>query len=65
MLLCFVSYSQNWQLVWSDEFNGSGSPGSNWSREIWNPDPDDIEKGVYLVSVYDGKKEQVRRTIIR
>ena len=37
--LCVLPHAnaQNWQLIWSDEFNYSGYPNGNWSPEIWNP----------------------------
>jgi hypothetical protein len=38
-LLCFAAFipvkAQNWNLVWSDEFNISGTPDtSNWGNEV-------------------------------
>lgn len=35
--LSLCARAQNWQLVWSDEFNYSGFPNGNWSPELWNP----------------------------
>lgn len=29
-----ISYSQQWQLVWADEFNGTAINDSNWTHEI-------------------------------
>ncbi len=34
MLLSFPLYAQQWQLVWSDEFNGTGLDQSKWSYQI-------------------------------
>lgn len=36
-LLSLWVQAQNWQLVWADEFNYSGAPGSKWNHVIWNP----------------------------
>lgn len=33
-LLSQVSFSQSWNLVWSDEFNGTAINDTNWSHEI-------------------------------
>ena len=39
LVILFLPHAnaQNWQLIWSDEFNYSGYPNGNWSPEIWNP----------------------------
>ena len=33
-MICHLTYAQNWQLVWSDEFNGTELNESNWSYDI-------------------------------
>ncbi|MBE8716070.1 carbohydrate-binding protein [Cellvibrio polysaccharolyticus] len=36
-LLPGIAHAQNWQLVWSDEFNYTGYPDNKWRPEVWNP----------------------------
>lgn len=38
LLLCGMGvYAQNWQLVWSDEFDYNGYPDGRWRPENWAP----------------------------
>ena len=34
--LIFTSYikAQNWELIWSDEFNGNSLNSNNWTHEV-------------------------------
>ena len=34
LLFCFQTNAQNWNLIWSDEFNGSELDTSKWQHEI-------------------------------